>query len=116
MLLLPQTSKFDNTSTATHKLAPRASNMIKWLNAVSANDPWALYKVNPAAQRWQRHHSNRVRCSGDIERINSFLVGIGRLAGRARGARAGGSRNIWCEIDECLYLCPRRWFYCWHED
>lgn len=39
MLLLFQTSKFDNTSTATQRLAPRASNMIKWLNAVNANDP-----------------------------------------------------------------------------
>jgi hypothetical protein len=36
---------------------------------------------------------------------------MGREAGRARGARGGGSRKIRCCVEtlECLYLWPLRW-------
>jgi hypothetical protein len=107
--LLFHTSKLLRTSTATHRLAPRASKTMRWLSAVRARLPCALYSVNAATNRWQKHHKLRVRCSVDIERYSSLQVGIGRLAGSDNGARTGGSRKIWWDTDECLYLWPRRW-------
>jgi len=38
---------------------------------------------------------------------HSANVGMGREFGKASGARGGGSRNIWCDTELCLYLCPR---------
>ena len=39
---------------------------------------------------------------------HSLNVGMGREFGKTSGARGGGSRNIWCETELCLYLWPRR--------
>jgi len=61
---------------------------------------------------WQKHQVMRMVCSRDIDVQASEKVGMGREAGRAKGARGGGSRKIWCcvETEECLYrwplLCP----------
>ena len=62
-------------------------------------------------RQWQAHHAIRVVCSFDMDVQASRNVGIGRDAGRASGARGGGSRKIWCWVDTllCLYLWPRRW-------
>lgn len=93
-LLRFHTSKLLNTSTTTHTLAPNASNMIKWLSAVTARLPCADHNVIPATDRWQTHHNSLVRCSDEMLRSSSLRVGIGSDAGSASGARTGGSRKI----------------------
>src|SRR5947209_7395072 len=97
------TSKLLNTSTTTHSVAPRASNKIKCDRAVMANDPFPFHAVKPATVTWQAHHPSRIFCSLDILCLHSWNVGIGSEAGSAKGARGGGSRNIWCDTLDLLY-------------
>ena len=98
------TSKLQNTSMATHIVAEMASKNIRCERAVRANEPCELYSTYPAIRAWQRHHPPRVVCSIDILRHDSFSVGMGREAGRASGARGGGSRKIWCWVEILLCL------------
>jgi hypothetical protein len=55
-------------------------------------------------RQWQAHHAIRVVWSRDMDVHASRKVGIGREAGRARGARGGGSRKIWCWVETELCL------------
>jgi hypothetical protein len=99
ILLRFQTSKLQKISTATQILALIASKNIRWDSAVIAREPEAEYKTYAATKAWQKHHRMRRRWDFDIVAVDcqaSLSVGTGREAGRARGARGGGSRKIWC--------------------
>lgn len=87
------TSKLWKTSTTTHIVADIASKKIRCDNAVRAKDPPAVYCTYAAIDAWQAHQTILCVCSLDIDARASLKVGIGRDAGRARGARGGGSRK-----------------------
>jgi hypothetical protein len=69
---------------------------MRWDSAVRARDPSAEYRTYMATSAWQAHHAILVVCSFDLLVHASLYVGIGKDAGRASGARDGGSRKIWC--------------------
>jgi hypothetical protein len=91
-------------------MADMASKKMRWERAVRASDPAAEYRTYIATRAWQAHQAIRVVCSFDLLVHASFKVGIGREAGRASGARGGGSVKIWCCVLTllCLYLWPLR--------